>query len=132
MGVVDHHEHGPVLGGRGQEAERRGRGREPISGRGRPQGQSAREDRRLALGDLLQQPQERAKEIRQAGEGKLRFGLERPGSHDGHVVGVAKQAVHERRLPDPGVTVDDQGGARPLTCPGDQGAENPLFHGPAH
>ena len=113
MGVVDHHEHGPLLGGRGEQAERRGRRREPVPGSGRPKGQSAREDRCLALGDLLQQPQERAKEIRQAGEGKLRFGLERPGPDHGHVVGVAKQAVHERRLPDPGVTVDDQGGLVP-------------------
>ena len=111
VGVVDDRQQRPLLGGGGQQAERRGADGEAIALARLTEPEGAGERPRLPLGDLPEPIEQRPADVVQAGELELGLGLDTTGTDDGHPLRPRGGVVEQRRLADPRLAAQQQGAA---------------------
>ena len=106
--VVHQHQHPAVLGGRGQQAQRGGRDREPGGGNRRAQRQRPGERVGLGARDPVEPAEHRPEQVGQPRERDLGLGLDPPGPQHQEVAGALLREAQERALADAGVAAHQE------------------------
>jgi hypothetical protein len=114
--VVDDRQHRGVLGRHGEQAERRGRHREPVSRHWRADRQRASEGGRLGAWQAVEMVEQRPEQIGQAGERQLGLGLDPLGPEQPHAGGPLHGVAEQRGLADAGLPANHQRAALAVPC----------------
>ena len=111
MGVIDHRQHRALRGDRPQQREGGRVGGKAIRHRRRPERQRGSQGGLLGLWDLIEPVEQRPQEVGQPGKGKAGLRLDAPRLEHLEAGGGREQVLEQRRLADPGLAAQEQGGA---------------------
>ena len=129
--VVDDGQQRLVLGGRAEQAEHGGGDGEAVVGDGLAEGQRPLQRRGLGGRDRVDEVEQRAQQVEQAGERDVALGLVAARAQDAEVGRRRDGGVEQRALADPGLAVDDEHRALALAGRLEDGLELALFAGPS-
>ena len=111
--IVDEHEHRPLLGGDGEQAENRRADRKPIARRRIAAGERALQRARLRLGQAVQMVQLAGAQLRQPGKREIDLRLDPARREHPHAIRLLDRPGAQRGLADPGLPEQHQHAATP-------------------
>ncbi len=132
VGVVDQCQHGLLPGGGAEQVERADQHGQPVDRLRRPDRERASERLGLPPGQVGREVGERREQVDQADERHRRLGLDAAGAHDPHVSAVRRRMLEQRRLPDAGLSRDDERAAVARARVVEQAVDTQALLPPAH